>query len=340
MRKVISVLAALALVGSVAAQKGKKAPAKAAAPAVAAPKAPAMPAAVTAAPAAAKSGKGMGLFIEGFGSYTLGNGSSSSVADGDVTASSVNYKLSGAAGFGGGGAIGYQILENLGLVASFQYRNIKTREWSQTNASVLTLAGGNTSVQNQYTATGLTNQTGAVTINNTKNTMIVGLGLRPTVNAGPGAFYAGAGVAMVLPYDDKTTYTFSGTGGATTVSTGTGEKTQSFNLAFGGYAELGYMFNITDNLYIGIGGRLVVATANDNGKDTVYKINASNSTNSITLTNTQTGSDSVPSSNAGTNSTQNPSGPNVVTTTTGVKSAYVSQGITDITANVTVGFRF
>ncbi len=339
MRKLISVLVALALVGSVAAQKGKKA-AKPAAPAVAAPKVPAMPAAVTAAPVAAKSGKGMGLFIEGFGLYALGNGSSTSAADGDVSASSVNYKLSGSAGFGGGGAIGYQILENLGLVASFQYRSIKTREWSQTNQSVAALANGGSTTTAQYNATGLAAQTGAVTINNTKNTMIVGLGLRPTVNAGPGAFYAGAGVALVLPYDDKTTTTFSGTGGASTISTGTGEKTQSFNLAIGGYAELGYMFSVTDNLYIGIGGRMVVATANDSGKDTVYKITGSNSTNTVTVNTTTTGAESVPSSNAGTATGPVTTGTSTTSTTTGVKTAYASQGITDIAATVTVGFRF
>ena len=220
MRKVISVFAALALVGSIAAQKGKKA-AKPAAPAVAAPKAPAIPAVVTAAPAAVGAAKGVGLFVEGFGSFTLAGGTSTSRADGDLSAANTTYKLPNPTGFGGGASIGYQILNNLGLVASFQYRQVKSTEWSTTNTSAASL-GLSTA---DFTAFSLTAGSGTATTSNKRTTMVIGLGIRPSVAAGPGSIYVGAGAALVLPYDDVTSVSYTGTSPtATQLASGTTDR--------------------------------------------------------------------------------------------------------------------
>ncbi|MFZ5628269.1 MAG: hypothetical protein ACOY5B_04005 [Spirochaetota bacterium] len=302
MKKLISVFAALALVGSLAAQKkpAAKAPAKPAAPAAPAVAAPAAPA--IAAPAAApamggQSGKGMGLFIEGRGTYTLGNGSSSSSATGDVTAATVEYKLSNSAGFGGGATIGFEIANKLALVGSFDYRNIKSRTWDATNVTV--------------------NQTPAITAGTstvvTRNSMVIGLGFRPMIDAFGGSLYAGAGVAYVLPYNQFTETTFSNPSNAAFTATKR-ETTAEFNSAIGAYGELGYNYPVTENIYVGLGVRLLVATANNDGKKTTVKtISPSSTTETVTEY--------------------------AASVTTG-KSSYSSDGITDIAASVNVGIRF
>ena len=293
MKKLISVFAALALVGSLAAQKGKKAPAKPAAPVVAAPKAPAMPAAVTAAPAAAGAAKGVGLFIEARGGYILSAGTSTAKQDGNTTGTTSTYKLSNTDGFGGGATIGYDLINNLALAASFDYRTAKSIEWSTTGAATT-----------QKTT-------------NKFNTMVVGVGLRPRVQAGPGAFYAGLGVAIVLPHDDisNVTTTVIATSAVTTT-----EVTTRYNLGIGAYGELGYNFNITDNLYIGLGARIVVA---GKGLD-----NKGNDTTTVT-TNA-----------AGTTTTTVKNTDSVDTTATPSQTAFASKGITDMSGVITVGFRF
>ena len=297
MKKLISVFAALALVGSLAAQKGKKAPAKApAAPAVAAPKAPAMPAAVTAAPAAVGAAKGIGLFIEGRGTFTLSNGTTDSKGTGDQTAASVDYKLASSSGFGGGATIGYEIVSNLGLVASFDYRSVKSRTWEQTKATV-------------------TVGTADVKASSLKETMVLGIGFRPTISALGGKFYAGAGFAYVLPYKDEATKEFSNASSALFTVTKQVE-TNNWNAAMGMYGELGYNYHLTDNLYLGIGARLLVTTANNDGK--------SQQTVNTTPTASTTTTVDYAAAAGGTTA----------------KTAYKSDGTTDFGASVTVGVRF
>lgn len=301
MKKLISVFAALALVGSLAAQKKPAKPAAPAAPAAPAVKAPAAPAvtAPVAAPAPAASGKGMGLFVEGRGTFTMSNGTSASNATGDVSQTGFEYKLSNASGFGGGATIGYEIANSLGLVASFDYRSVSSRKWETTKSDATSVVGGgtmNTSTQN------------------VKNTMVIGLGLRPSVNALGGVIYAGAGVAYLLPYSDTTTTdmsNFSASSGLTVKR----ETKSEWNGGIGAYGELGYNYSITDNLYFGLGVRLVVITANNDGKS--QTVTTTPSTGSATTTTT-----------------------NYAATQDAAKSKYLSDGTTDFGAAVSVGFRF
>ncbi len=300
MKKLISIFAALALVGSLAAQKKKPAaPAKPApaAPTVAAPAAPVV--AAPAMPASGAAAKGMGLFVEGRGTFTLSNGTTSSRATGDVSQTGYDFKLANSSGFGGGGTIGYEIANNLGLVASFDYRSVSSRKWESTKNDATATVGGGTMSQS---------------IQNVKNTMIIGLGLRPSVNALGGVVYAGAGVAYLLPYSDTTTVNLSDF----TASAGLTIKREiksEWNSGIGAYAELGYNYSITDNLYLGLGVRLVVVTANNDGK-------------SQTTTTT-------PSTGAATTTTTD-----YAATQAAGKSAFTSDGTTDFGAAVSVGFRF
>jgi len=300
MKKLISILAALALVGSLAAQK-RKAPAKPAAkPVHEAVKAPAAPAIAVApvAPAEHKASKGIGLFIEGRGTYTLGAGTSSSYPDGAITATSSSYLLPNTGGFGGGASIGYQLLKGLNIVGSFDYRNIQSRKWSPSAGGV------------------------AGTLQNTTNTMVLGLGLRPQIDALGGTFYAGFGFAYVLPTNSTTELSnayLSGAGLSTlNFSSGASQTVkQNMNAGIGAYAELGYNYSLTANLYIGVGFRAVVATANNDGKSTDVTTTVAGSTTNSTTNNT---------------SSPNPSD--------STQSAYKSTGITDMGVNVNVGVRF
>ncbi|MFO1471377.1 MAG: hypothetical protein U1F27_10090 [Turneriella sp.] len=320
MKKLISVFAALALVGSLAAQKGKKAPAKPAAPVVAAPKAPAMPAAVTAAPAMAGAAKGVGLFIEGYGQYTFANGTSTAYADGNTTSTgtseAVTYKTSSSKGFGGGAAIGYNIVDSLALVGSFDYRSFSTREYSTTSTSGPSSLGGGA----------------AATWKKTWNNMIIGVGLRPSVKALGGTVYAGGGLAIVLPYTETLEITSAAnTNGAIGLTV-----KDNWNLALGAYGEVGYNFNITDNLYIGVGMKAIVATANNIDKTreatTTYGANAIaggqvNNTNVTTYKESISATDLAATTGAGTASRT-------------ANGTFTTNGITDFGARINVGFRF
>jgi opacity protein-like surface antigen len=305
MKKLISVFAAMALVGSLAAQKkpAAKAPAKPAAPAapaVAAPAAPAIaaPAAVPAAPAAGASSKGMGLFVEGRGSFTLAHGTSDSGATGDVSAATVEYKLANSNGFGGGATIGYDIVDGLGLVASFDYRSITTRKFETTN--------------NSAPVPGVTYDRSA---QQKTNTMVLGLGIRPQLKALGGLVYAGAGFAYVLPFDDVTTIDITNSSSPLFAVTKQ-EITKSWNAGIGAYGELGYNYNITDNIYVGLGVRLLVATANNDGKTEVTKTTGTVLGNPVPDQTTEYSA-----------------------TVTGSKQEFESSGITDMSATISVGFR-
>lgn len=320
MKKLISVFAALALVGSLAAQKRKaapKAPAKPAAPAAPAVAAPAAPAvAMPAAPAMEHSGKGMGLFVEARGTFTLGQGTSDSQIDGaangatttatagKLTYVSGDYKLPNTSGFGGGASLGYEIVPGLAIVASYDYRSIKSREWKQTTASV---------------AVG----TADLAIQNVTNTQILGLGFRPSIKALGGTVYAGFGFAYVLPSDSVTTINMSNA--SSSIFAVTQQKTTaSRNAGIGAYAELGYNFPLSDNLYLGVGFRAVVATANNDGKTSVTETTGTLNGSAVATTTTNY-SASVNTANDTASSLNRP---------------YTSTGITDAGVNINVGFRF
>jgi len=213
--------------------------------------------------------------------------------------------LPNPSGFGGGGTIGFELVKGFALVGSFDYRSIKSRTWDTTNNSISTATGG--------ALTG----TYSVSTSNTTNTMILGIGFRPSVQALGGSIYAGFGFAYVLPYDSVTTSDISASTNALFALTQQ-KTTASKNAGIGVYGELGYNFPITDNLYVGLGFRAVVATANNDGKSSV-----------TTKTGTVGGA-------AQADTTTNYS-----STSGGTGFAkYTSTGITDAGVNVNVGIRF
>lgn len=311
MKKLISVFAALALVGSLTAQKKPAVPAKPAAPAapaapaVAKPAAPAAPAvAAPAAPVAAPAmgaNKGMGLIIDLRGSYTFSNGTTTSLADGSTSSTgtgAVDYKSSSTQGFGGGATIGFDIAPNLALVGSFDFRAHKTREWKQYSLA-------DVAIQAKF------------------NTMVLGLGLQPHVNALGGEVYGGGGLAVVLPFDYTGTQTYSNA--TATFNTLTGSRTKreevtGYNLGLGAYGEVGYRFMFTDMIGLNIGLRAVVATVTNTDKTTVRT-----DTGTTTSTLTTTYGNSLTSTDTTTVTTG---------TASTVKAPFQTFGVTDFSANV------
>jgi hypothetical protein len=284
-----------------------------------------------------KPEKDTGIFVEGFGAFTKSYSSGDSLAEGSATAPAT-YKLPNTTGFGFGGSVGYQLLENLGLVASFQYRSIKSREWSQTNTSATGAGVSNTAL----TAFSLTAGTGSATIQNKRNSVVMGLGIRPTVKWGAMRFYAGGGAALIFPHDDVTTYVYTGiNASATQIANATTTKTTSWNLGLGAYGETGLLVDVTDSIYLGLGSRFVLAEVTDNGKDTVNKTTGTGAGgSSATFTETTTGSETVPSPNTATILENSQANNTATYTTTGAKTNYKSYAFSDVSISLIVGFRF
>jgi hypothetical protein len=367
MKKLISVFAALALVGSLAAQKkpAAKAPAKPAAPAapaVAAPAAPAIaaPAAVPAAPAAGASSKGVGISISAYGGFTLPGGTSTSYGNSgsqtDGANAAIKYDLSNASALSGGATVAYEIAANLGLTLGFDFRSFKTRTYSgPLNSSPwtgilrdLAYTGNEATIGGLLAGGGCTNQCqtsayadfGKSTSTLFKSdygqetkwqNMALTLGIRPSVNLLGGQIYAGGGVAVILPYTTTTDVTFSNKAGALASSMpNSGQQKDEWNLGIGGFGEFGYTYNITDNVFAGIGVKVIMATANNSGKTRTL---VANMPSGATKTATITIADSVTEAEK-----------TLVTadggTTYTAKQGVSTNGITDVTAQVIVGARF
>jgi hypothetical protein len=313
MKKLISIFAALALVGSLAAQK-KKAPAKPAAPAApAAPavKAPAAPVvAAPAMPSAEMAGKGMGLFVEGFGSFTFGNGTSDTVENGSPATIAGDTERKNASqntsGFGGGASIGYDIAENLALVAGFNYRSLAGRKY-----------------ENSYAAGNITRQT-------TFDNMGLTLGLRPSVKAFGGVVYAGGGWLVTLPYTQTTEFT--NTSNTATFTAGDSFKLEDkWNIGLKGmYGEIGYQYNISSSLYVGIGAKLFVATVDNIGKTRTQTVVASGTTVTTTTTYQEA---------ASANAIAAADDADTTTVKSVLSRDWKTNGITDFAVNVAVGYR-
>ncbi|MCX7633310.1 MAG: outer membrane beta-barrel protein [Turneriella sp.] len=258
MRKLLTIFSAAIFVGSLAAQKkAAPPPAPAAAPKAAqaeqprpAPAAPAVTPSPSSTPTPAASSQSLGLSVEGYGLFTLARETSPSFPDGDTT-STTTYKLPGTMGFGGGLSLGYDIVEKLAVQLSFDYRSLRSRKWEAKFPAITT------------------------TTQNTYNTMWLGLGLRPRIQLGSGSIYAGAGLAVVLPWTSVTTAQVRTTAGTLVQDN---ETNENWNLGLGAYGELGYQYQVTDMVYVGLGVRLLVAASDNDGKKSETKDKVNNTT--------------------------------------------------------------
>jgi len=209
--------------------------------------------------------------IEGYGIFALSAATTTSLPDGDVSGASITTKLANSSGFGGGGALGYA-MGNWGIFGSFDYRSIKSREWSTTGGFYI-----------PSTSTLTKTATGTGKIQNTRNTMWIGVGPRVYGDLGPGRIYGGGGVAIILPFTDSTTITASTAAGTTTILQET-----KYNLAVGGYGEVGYEFEITPMVYVGIAGKFLVSAPTNKGQATTTTTTTAAGSTTTTANNTDT----------------------------------------------------
>lgn len=358
MKKLISVFAALALVGSLAAQKkAAKAPATPA-PAIAAP-AVAAPAAIPVAGKAADD-SGLGISVSAYGGFTLPGGSSSSFGNSgsqsDGANSAIKYELSNASAVSGGLSVAYDIAKNLGITLGFDFRSFQTRNYSgpvnsspwtgilrdlaytnnETNIGALLAGGGCTNACQQQAYADFGKSTSTLFKSDYGQqakwqNMVLTLGIRPSVNILGGQVYAGGGVAVVLPYTVTIDVTFGNKAGdlASSMPNG-GTQKDEWNLGIGGFGEFGYTYNITDNVFAGLGVKIIMATANNQGKTRSLVGNMPNGT---TKTATYEIAESVTEAERTLKTTDGG-------VTYSAKQGVSTNGITDVTAQVIVGARF
>jgi len=307
-----------------------------------------------------KGSDGLGISISAYGGYTLPGGSSTaygnSGSQADGPNSAIKYDLSNAYALGGGATIAYEIAKNLGISLGFDFRSFQTRNYSgPLNSSPwvgilrdLAYTGNEATIGGLLALGSCTNQCqtsayadfGKSTSTLFKSdygqqtkwqNMVLTLGVRPSVNVLGGSVYAGGGVAIVLPYTTTTEVTFSNKAGP--LASGmpdSGTQKDDWNLGLGAFGEFGYTYNITDNVFAGIGVKVIMATANNQGKTRTLTANMPNGT---TKTATITIAESVTEAEKTLKTTDGG-----ITYT--AKQGVSSNGITDVTAQVIVGARF
>lgn len=269
------------------------------------------------------TGGALGLSVEARGSFTMGHGTSTARQDGAQTATAEAYELANTSGLGGGLTIGYDIAKNLGIIASYDFRNITTREWKE-SGSIPAVEGGGTSM---------------TTTQQTTNTSVIGIGLRPSIDAFGGNFYGGMGLAIVLPYENSSSVELTISGSLAPPpdnpnGTAKLDITDEWNLGLGVYGELGYNYAINDMLFAGIGVRGLIATANNDGKKSTYTTSGDPGTEgALSKSAVPTDDHAIKNGKVTTVKYAKSGDPSEI-------APFQSQGITDMTFTVTVGARF
>jgi len=321
----------------------------------------------------ATGGDNMGLTISGHGSFMLPGGSSTSYGNSGSAASTaseaVSYDFSGATGFGGGLDVAYKIAEGLNVTLGFDYRSYSTRTyktsmyntpfngiirdladvtlkgqaaaagaaatWANGYAGVDTLAGGvlNDDDQKAYADFGSSTSElykATASFSSSWSNMYLSLGLRPEVKAWGGTLSAGFGLAYVLPYDVTTDLTVTEEAGAlaSSLDITTATQTDKWGGAIGAYGSLGYAYDIMPNLFVGTRLKVLFATAMNDAKTRVLDAKFADGT-SKTATYTIAASHTEADRSLTATST---------TTFTG-KRQPSSNGITDATVSLVVGYR-
>jgi len=225
------------------------------------------------------------LFVEGTFNFTLSAGLTAVNPNGnDNVAGDWDYDSATAKGFGGGGALGYHLIDTFAIVAHAQYRDMRSRQWSNT-------------------ATSLSGATDTATYQIKHPLLSLGLGLRSMTKLFFLDAYAGGGLALAMPSTRTAimSCTTSNTDGCVAagyfgnpVNTKSYEINTGYNLSVGIYAEMGLAYNIFDNLYISLGGMFFAATITDKDKGTT---STTVPVQGPTTTTSSTGSETTSSAN-------------------------------------------
>lgn len=95
----------------------------------------------------------------------------------------------------------------------------------------------------------------------------IALGLRWTRAIGPGRLYGELAGGVILPFETQIQYDYASGMAAASIS-GTGTKTDEYNLGVGAYGQLGYQWDLYDRFYLSTALRLKGFQSNNDGKQT------------------------------------------------------------------------
>jgi hypothetical protein len=94
-------------------------------------------------------------------------------------------------------------------------------------------------------------------------------GMRTSLGLGAGRIYGELGLGVVLPFDTRLEYQYAEPMSAVGIS-GTGVKTDNYNLGFGAHGEAGYQFPITSAAYVASALRVQSFQSSNAGRTTEY----------------------------------------------------------------------
>ncbi|MFZ5630204.1 MAG: hypothetical protein ACOY5B_13820 [Spirochaetota bacterium] len=234
------------------------------------------------------------LWFEGYGIYSATPFGGAWNTDPSINTNAINQPAAAtvrtyipgeaATGFGGGLNVGYEFLDGLSGVLGFQLIG-----QSSTTKEIRVDNGGTFDVT-RTTKTSLT-------------TTSVNLGIRPEKKFGNFSIYGGGGLLVMLPF---TVTTDEQTPGETVTGARTSRLTKDkYNLALGGYAEIGAKYHI-GAVAVGLGMRLNMASTSNNGNTKVTtdtRVNNAGTTTTTTIKDSFSAADRTAeqAKNAGTN---------------------------------------
>jgi hypothetical protein len=144
-------------------------------------------------------------------------------------------------GFGFNATAGYSLMSGLDIIIDYAYASARSRTGSITGV----LDGVSGSIDYQT----------------------IDAGLRSGRKIGRGRLYGELAVGVVLPFETQLEYDYGALMNAAGI-TGTGTRTDSYNLGFGAHGELGYQLPLWQDLYLGTSLRVQGFQSNNDGEKT------------------------------------------------------------------------
>lgn len=178
--------------------------------------------------------------IEAFGTWGVSFGVTPYVPEGTPTDTEHPFTK----GFGVGGTAGVFVVEDLALIASYEYSQADSRDGFVTN--ILEEVNGSIDY----------------------HTIVAGA--RVMRDLGPGRLHAEVAVGVVLPFETELTYEYADAmAGLPEPIMGTGTRTSEYNVGFGGHGQIGYSFELGAGAYLTTAVKLRTFQSNNNDKEVV-----------------------------------------------------------------------
>lgn len=181
-------------------------------------------------------------FLEAFGTYGFSFGVTNYVPEGSPT--DTQHPLT--RGPGVGATAGVMLVEEFGLIASYEYSRAASREGFVENA--------------------LDSVEGSIDF----HTIVAGA--RVMRKLGPGRIHAEVALGVVLPFETELEYQYADAmAGLPDPVMGTGTRTSEYNIAYGGHGQFGYSFDIAAGAYLTTAVKLRTFQTNNEDQEVVLE---------------------------------------------------------------------